>query len=145
MGVAEFEEQFLRRMVDLLDSHYRDLHKTLSDSWADVDEHLSAAGVNQLQIPPQTENAFRVESVVGYLAVAANQAGLLELGPYQLVVPGNTLFAFQCGYRLQNTDARILSATTLTTGVPGGRATGTSGFISLSLFGKEIPPGAIRW
>lgn len=143
--VTEFEQEFLRRLVDQLDSHYRELHRTLSDSWADVDEHLSAFGVDLLEVPAQAENALRVELVVGYLAVTAGQAGLLELGQHQLVVPGNAMFSFAAGFRLQNTDKRILSATTLTAGVPGGRKTGTSGFISLALFGKEIPPGAVRW
>jgi hypothetical protein len=145
MGVAELERDFLRQLVDTLDSHYRELHNTLSESWADVDERLSAFGLDLLEVPPQAENAFRVDLVVGYIAVTAGQAGLLELGPYQLVVPGNAMFSFGGKYRLQNTDKRILSATTLTAGVPGGRKTGTSGFISLGLFGKEIPPGAIRW
>lgn len=147
MTVATFEEQFLRRLVDVLDSHYRDLHQAASDSWADVDEgNFSEGGQAILQIQPQAENEFRVDLICGYVAAAANQAGLLELGTrHRIVVPGNAVFALAVRVRLKNTDQRILSVVTTTNGNPGARGSGTPGFLWLHLGGREIPPGAVRW
>jgi len=141
------DEELRAMLLDVLNQQYAHLRVALGDSWSDVDESLAVPNDTVLRVPAQSENAFRVDQVVGYVACAANQAGLLELGDrHTFVVPANTLFSFRCKIRLVNTDVRILSVVTVTAGgIPGARGSGTAGFISLHLGGKEIPPGALRW
>ncbi len=139
-------EEFRTQLLQVLDRHYARLHQSLDDAWSDVDESNYVDSATTLKLQPQSQNDFRVDFVVGYVACAAAQAGFLELGDrHRFVVPANAVSNLQCKIRLANTDDRVLSIVTVAGGNPGTRGSGTAGFIALHLGGKEIPPGALRW
>lgn len=148
--VEQAERHAFEELARVLDSHYRKLHEALSDSWGDVDERRFVDSGTTLTIQPQSENPFRVDLILGYAAVGANQGAMLELGTEHKMVfapnpAGSVVINIQCKLMLTHTDLRRLSVVTLTNGNPGPAGSGTAGYLYLHLGGREVPRGAIKW
>jgi hypothetical protein len=141
------QKEMVRAFLDALATHRHHMDEALRDSWSDVEEAMFAYGATTLDVKAQTENAERIDFVWAYAGVASGNAGLVELGTYtQLLVPAGPPGLFlSTKTRLWNTDKRRLSSVTLTANVPGAPGSGPAGFLSLALWGKEIPQGRLRW
>ena len=130
-----------QEFVDVLNSRLATMERALEDSWTDVHESNFTQAATSLKLQPQAESYVKINTIIGYVgAPTPANMGLIELGNYDAIpIPTGQIFSLGGGWRLSNTDIRIISSVTGTNLSPGARASGAAGYLYLALFGKEIP------